>query len=293
MANYGNSWNIPVRSWDWKSSPSNVQENGLWPPAEWEELIQVYWQETWRLAKIKKSTKRERHSGSLIKLFLHPSHLQKIKAIFSRWSYFCIRLTSRWKLKKTLGDFKYAYNGTISPSRLEFRSQMKSWAVNLFLYLSWKSLIVVNQSASSNLVWVDVWNRILPSQAERNRSKWYLQSKLLIVGCCWGLINYFWFNQWSNADRSGPETGHSLPFSEEKLFYSWVVGTGIFLWCVILVTPSRRYWLKQLLTSLWTHCSDVLYGVFGDVTPGPCGPRSLCWSGPGSPQRAKVQVPAP
>ncbi|XP_068190944.1 ribitol-5-phosphate transferase FKTN [Antennarius striatus] len=42
MANYGTSWSVPVRSWDWKSSPSNVQENGMWPPAEWAELIQVY-----------------------------------------------------------------------------------------------------------------------------------------------------------------------------------------------------------------------------------------------------------
>ncbi|XP_056287831.1 fukutin [Pseudoliparis swirei] len=41
-ANYGAAWSVPVRSWDWKSSPSNVQENGVWPPAEWEELIQVY-----------------------------------------------------------------------------------------------------------------------------------------------------------------------------------------------------------------------------------------------------------
>ncbi|XP_034457470.1 fukutin isoform X1 [Hippoglossus hippoglossus] len=41
-ANYGSSWSIPVRSWDWKSSPSNVQENGAWPRAEWVELIQVY-----------------------------------------------------------------------------------------------------------------------------------------------------------------------------------------------------------------------------------------------------------
>lgn len=41
-ANYGETWNVPVRSWDWKSSPSNVQENGMWPPAEWEQLIQVY-----------------------------------------------------------------------------------------------------------------------------------------------------------------------------------------------------------------------------------------------------------
>ncbi|KAL4005252.1 hypothetical protein ACER0C_004965 [Sarotherodon galilaeus] len=41
-ANYGASWNIPLRVWDWKSSPSNVQENGVWPVAEWAELIQVY-----------------------------------------------------------------------------------------------------------------------------------------------------------------------------------------------------------------------------------------------------------
>nr|XP_006626699.1 PREDICTED: fukutin [Lepisosteus oculatus]XP_015216765.1 PREDICTED: fukutin [Lepisosteus oculatus] len=41
-ANYGKSWNIPVKTWDWKSSPSNVQENGQWPVAEWDEVIQVY-----------------------------------------------------------------------------------------------------------------------------------------------------------------------------------------------------------------------------------------------------------
>ncbi|XP_038548046.1 fukutin-like [Micropterus salmoides] len=41
-ANYGASWSVPVRSWDWKTSPSNVQENGVWPLAEWVELIQVY-----------------------------------------------------------------------------------------------------------------------------------------------------------------------------------------------------------------------------------------------------------
>lgn len=41
-ANYGATWSVPVRSWDWKSSPSNVQENGVWPLSEWEELIQVY-----------------------------------------------------------------------------------------------------------------------------------------------------------------------------------------------------------------------------------------------------------
>lgn len=42
MANYGATWSVPVRSWDWKSSPSNVQENGVWPLAKWAELIQVY-----------------------------------------------------------------------------------------------------------------------------------------------------------------------------------------------------------------------------------------------------------
>ncbi|XP_047228728.1 fukutin isoform X2 [Girardinichthys multiradiatus] len=42
MANYGATWSIPVRSWDWKSSPSNVMENGVWPMAEWAGLIEVY-----------------------------------------------------------------------------------------------------------------------------------------------------------------------------------------------------------------------------------------------------------
>uniref|UniRef100_A0A3B5KYH2 Ribitol-5-phosphate transferase FKTN N-terminal domain-containing protein n=1 Tax=Xiphophorus couchianus TaxID=32473 RepID=A0A3B5KYH2_9TELE len=42
MANYGTTWNVPVKSWDWKSSPSNVIENGVWPVAEWARLIQVY-----------------------------------------------------------------------------------------------------------------------------------------------------------------------------------------------------------------------------------------------------------
>ncbi|MBN3295496.1 FKTN protein, partial [Amia calva] len=41
-ANYGKNWNIPVKTWDWKSSPSNVQENGVWPVGEWDEVIQVY-----------------------------------------------------------------------------------------------------------------------------------------------------------------------------------------------------------------------------------------------------------
>ncbi|XP_054613745.1 fukutin isoform X2 [Dunckerocampus dactyliophorus] len=41
-ANYGPAWSVPLRKWDWKSSPSNVQENGVWPLSQWEELIQVY-----------------------------------------------------------------------------------------------------------------------------------------------------------------------------------------------------------------------------------------------------------
>ncbi|KAF7659710.1 hypothetical protein LDENG_00294060 [Lucifuga dentata] len=41
-ANYGDTWNVPLHSWDWKTSPSNVLENGVWPPANWAELIQVY-----------------------------------------------------------------------------------------------------------------------------------------------------------------------------------------------------------------------------------------------------------
>lgn len=42
MANYGPAWSVPVRNWDWKTSPSNVMENGVWPHDEWPELIQVY-----------------------------------------------------------------------------------------------------------------------------------------------------------------------------------------------------------------------------------------------------------
>lgn len=41
-ANYGQNWNIPVKTWDWKTSPSNVKENGVWPVREWDEVIQVY-----------------------------------------------------------------------------------------------------------------------------------------------------------------------------------------------------------------------------------------------------------
>ncbi|KAL0192128.1 hypothetical protein M9458_010424, partial [Cirrhinus mrigala] len=41
MANYGPNWNVPVKTWDWKTSPFNVQENGVWPVREWDEVIQV------------------------------------------------------------------------------------------------------------------------------------------------------------------------------------------------------------------------------------------------------------
>uniref|UniRef100_A0A4W3I4D9 Fukutin n=1 Tax=Callorhinchus milii TaxID=7868 RepID=A0A4W3I4D9_CALMI len=41
-ANYGRNWAIPVTSWDWKTSPSNVHEYGVWPISEWDDVIQVY-----------------------------------------------------------------------------------------------------------------------------------------------------------------------------------------------------------------------------------------------------------
>ncbi|XP_026874607.2 fukutin isoform X1 [Electrophorus electricus] len=42
VANYGPEWNVPVKTWDWKSSPPNVQENGVWPIRERDDVIQVY-----------------------------------------------------------------------------------------------------------------------------------------------------------------------------------------------------------------------------------------------------------
>ncbi|XP_070107352.1 ribitol-5-phosphate transferase FKTN isoform X9 [Equus przewalskii] len=41
-ANYGKTWKIPVKTWDWKRSPPNVQPNGIWPVSEWDEVIQLY-----------------------------------------------------------------------------------------------------------------------------------------------------------------------------------------------------------------------------------------------------------
>lgn len=41
-ANYGPNWFRPVTEWDWKKSPSNVKENGVWPEKEWDQVIQVF-----------------------------------------------------------------------------------------------------------------------------------------------------------------------------------------------------------------------------------------------------------
>lgn len=41
-ANYGNTWKIPIKTWDWKRSPPNVRPNGVWPVSEWDEVIQLY-----------------------------------------------------------------------------------------------------------------------------------------------------------------------------------------------------------------------------------------------------------
>ncbi|XP_074597382.1 ribitol-5-phosphate transferase FKTN-like [Brevipalpus obovatus] len=40
-ANYGPNWSIPIETWDWQSSPSNVETNGKWPPEEWAKVIQL------------------------------------------------------------------------------------------------------------------------------------------------------------------------------------------------------------------------------------------------------------
>lgn len=41
-ANYGKKWFEPVREWDWKNSPSNVYENGVWPEVERSSVIQHF-----------------------------------------------------------------------------------------------------------------------------------------------------------------------------------------------------------------------------------------------------------
>ncbi|XP_073993833.1 ribitol-5-phosphate transferase FKTN-like isoform X4 [Rhodnius prolixus] len=42
LANYGPNWTIPIRQWDWKSSPSNVKFNGYWPPGKWPIVIRTW-----------------------------------------------------------------------------------------------------------------------------------------------------------------------------------------------------------------------------------------------------------
>ncbi|KPM05432.1 fukutin-like protein [Sarcoptes scabiei] len=41
VANYGKDWRVPIKDWDWKSSPSNVRPNGQWKPNEWSETIRL------------------------------------------------------------------------------------------------------------------------------------------------------------------------------------------------------------------------------------------------------------
>lgn len=41
-ANYGKNWDVPVKEWDWKSSPPNVIPNGMWHVDEWDDVIQLY-----------------------------------------------------------------------------------------------------------------------------------------------------------------------------------------------------------------------------------------------------------
>ena len=41
-ANYGKKWRIPVKGWDWKISPFNVQPNGKWMPHELDDAVQLF-----------------------------------------------------------------------------------------------------------------------------------------------------------------------------------------------------------------------------------------------------------
>eukprot|EP00117_Sycon_ciliatum_P011830 scpid12337/ scgid13139/ Fukutin len=41
-ANYGLTWDEPVKEWNWKASPPNVRPNGKWDESEWSKVIQVY-----------------------------------------------------------------------------------------------------------------------------------------------------------------------------------------------------------------------------------------------------------
>ena len=41
ISNYGSEWRVPQPVWDWKSSPPNVRENGLWAPDQMAEAVQL------------------------------------------------------------------------------------------------------------------------------------------------------------------------------------------------------------------------------------------------------------
>lgn len=41
-ANYGPEWYKPVKYWDWKSSPYNVEIAGVWPAEEVPEVYQIF-----------------------------------------------------------------------------------------------------------------------------------------------------------------------------------------------------------------------------------------------------------
>ena len=42
LSNYGQNWNKLIKNWDWKASPSNVHENGVWPEEERMDVIQTF-----------------------------------------------------------------------------------------------------------------------------------------------------------------------------------------------------------------------------------------------------------
>lgn len=42
VANYGPEWFKPVKDWDWKKNPSNVQIAGLWTKDDVKEVFQVF-----------------------------------------------------------------------------------------------------------------------------------------------------------------------------------------------------------------------------------------------------------
>ena len=41
-ANYGPDWFEPVKQWDWKKSPPNVQEKGQWREEEMDKVVQDF-----------------------------------------------------------------------------------------------------------------------------------------------------------------------------------------------------------------------------------------------------------